>query len=188
MRLFGRTSVAGLAGEGCGVLVEYWLAGWLGRAWLGVRRGLRLQERDGELPSLCAAVGRGRVLHAGQLRSVQDFAVRMWWRFGFASCVLMVAIGLTAEEAAGGVAPRPVLDVVIGLIFVMAVASAQVVTILYRLIRTQLHLRKVDAEARFWPLPPGAPGMPRRFDFWVTAAIAVTVCAGLLNWGLHSPH
>jgi len=100
----------------------------------------------------------------------------------------MVVIGLAAKEAAGGAAPRPVVAVAIALVFVMTVAGAQVLTIHYRSDRIRLYLRKAGAEAGTTPLPAGAPGMPRWFDFWVTAAIAATVFAGLLNWALHSSH
>ena len=64
-------------------MVDYWLAGRFGRAWLGLHEGLR--PALGEMPGECALVARGQPLAAGRLFRAQDFAVRVWWRFGMVS-------------------------------------------------------------------------------------------------------
>lgn len=52
-------SDAGVAGNGIlvAVMVDYWLAGKLGRVWLNLHKGLRLAL--GALPGECALVARG---------------------------------------------------------------------------------------------------------------------------------
>ena len=61
-------------------MIDYWLAGYFGQAWLWPSKGLR--PLLGDLTGLCQAVARGEPLPAGQLWRAQDFAVRLWWRFG----------------------------------------------------------------------------------------------------------
>jgi hypothetical protein len=61
-------------------MIDYWLAGYFGQAWLWLSKGLR--PLLGDLTGLCQAVARGEPLPAGQLWRAQDFAVRLWWRFG----------------------------------------------------------------------------------------------------------
>src|SRR6266851_7877004 len=63
-------------GRGLVVIVEYWLASYLGRAWLWLHKDLR--PKLGELPGLCTMVAHRNSLGAGQLWRAQDFAVRVW--------------------------------------------------------------------------------------------------------------
>lgn len=155
------------------MIVEYWLASYLGRAWLWLHKGLR--PKLGELPALCVLVAHGNSLAAGQLWRAQDFAVRVWWRFGMVSVLAMLVIGVIAKAAAHG----PVLDVAVGvavtLLCFMAVAGAQVFMIRYRSDRTRLYMSKADAGAGEQPLPLGSPGLPRRSDFWLMLISAVAI-------------
>jgi hypothetical protein len=105
-------------------MVDYWLAGYFGRAWLWLRKGLRPRLND--LTGLSQMVARGEPLPASQLWQAQDFAVRVWWRFGMASVLSMVVVGIIAKAVAHGL----VLDVAVGVVAtlacLMAVAGAQV--------------------------------------------------------------
>ena len=47
------------------VIVEYWLAGYVGRVWLQLHKGLR--SKFGDLPALCGLVAHGNSLAAGEL-------------------------------------------------------------------------------------------------------------------------
>ena len=154
-------------------MIDYWLAGYFGQAWLWLRKGLR--PLLGDLTGLCQAVARAEPIPAGQLWRAQDFAVRVWWRFGMVSVLAMLVIGVIAKAAAHG----PVLDVAVGvavtLLCFMTVAGAQVLMIRYRSDRTRLYMSKADAGAGEQPLPPGSPGLPRRSDFWLMLISAVAI-------------
>ncbi len=115
-------------------MVDYWLAGYFGRVWLGLRKGLR--PLLGEVTGLCPAVARGEPLPAGQLWRVQDFAVRVWWRFGMASVLVMFAIGMIAIVTAHGTALNVAVGIVVTLLCFMAVAGGQVFMLRYRSDRT----------------------------------------------------
>jgi hypothetical protein len=164
-------------------MVDYWLADYFGRAWLWVRKGLA--PRLGHLAGLCQAVARGESLPAGQLWQAQDFAVRIWWRFGMASVLALVVIGVTAKEVAQGAVLSAAVAVVATLLCFMAVAGAQVFMLRYRSDRTRLYLRKAGAAASEQPLPPGSPGLPRRSDFWLMliSALAVVGILGIASVG-----
>jgi hypothetical protein len=163
-------------------MVDYWLAGYFGRAWLWLRKGLRPRLND--LTGLSQMVARGEPLPASQLWQAQDFAVRVWWRFGMASVLSMVVVGIIAKAVAHGL----VLDVAVGVVAtlacLMAVAGAQVFMLRYRSDRTRLYIRKAGGPAGEEPLPPGSPGLPRRSDFWLMLISAVTLFGILAIAGL----
>lgn len=97
------------------VIVEYWLASWFGQAWLGLRGGLR--SRLAQLPGWCREVARGEPLAVGQLWQVQDFAVRVWWRFGMVAVLLILpVIGVVALVQPGRVGTDVGTSLVFGLV------------------------------------------------------------------------
>ena len=57
---------------------------------------------------------------------------------------------------------------------------AQMGLIRYRSTRIRFYLLKAGPQADDEPLPPGAPGLPRRSDFWIMLVIAVAVFAIIL--------
>jgi len=57
---------------------------------------------------------------------------------------------------------------------------AQMGLIRYRSNRIRFYLLKAGPQADDEPLPPGAPGLPRRSDFWIMLVIAVTLFAIIL--------
>jgi len=168
-------------------MLDYWLASRFGRAWLSLHKGLR--PRLGDLPSECALVARGEPLPAGRLWRAQDFAVRVWARFGLVVFLpfLPVGIALSALRHVRGLA-----DVLVGSLLGMAslagTAMAQGGMIRYRSDRTRLYLLRADQEATEKPLPRGSPGCPRRSDFWVMLLIAVVAYAILFYAGSGSDH
>jgi hypothetical protein len=165
------------------MLVEYWLAGYLGRAWLWLRRGLR--SATGQLPGLCAAVAQGERLPAGTLWRVQDFAMTVWWGVGMAAMSTLVVGGLAADALFGGAVPLAlVMSLGPGLISLFGIAAAQVAMIRYRSGRLQMYLRKAGAAAGWQPLPQGSPGLPRRSDFWLVLVFAAAGTSILLFAGL----
>ncbi len=167
------------------MIVEYWLAGWLGRAWLGLRKSLQL--RSGELPGWCGAVARGESLPAGQLWRAQDFAVRVWWRFGMVAVMLtLLVIGIGAVLRPGRVGTDVGVGLIFGLACVMGVAGAQMVLLRYRADRTRRFVLRGGPKAAAQPLPPGAAGLPRWSDFWVMLVIALAVCAVFFYAAIHS--
>jgi hypothetical protein len=167
------------------VIVEYWLAGWFGQAWLGLRRGLR--SRLAQMPGRCRDVARGESLAADQLWRVQDFAVRVWWRFGMAAVLLILPVGgVVALLQPGRVGTDVGTSLVFGLGCVMAVAGAQMALLRYRADRTRRHVLRGGPKAAGQPLPPGAAGLPRRSDFWVMLVISLAFCAVLISAAIHS--
>lgn len=167
--------------------MEYWLASYFGRVWLCLHWSLK--PRYGVLPGECALVARGEPLPAEQLWRTQDFAVRVWWRFGVAVFLLVFpVIGLGAVLNPGPVGR----DVGGGLIFgfgcVACAALAQAGLIRYRSDRTRLYLIKSGPQGASQPLPSGAPGLPRRFDFWVMLVLALIIFGILLYAGTRAAH
>jgi hypothetical protein len=156
------------------VMVQFWMAGRLGKAWLALRPGLRANL--GELPGDCALVALGKPLSADRLWRVQDFAVRVWWRFGMASWLMFFPVlGIEALLRPGRIGT----DVGVVLGFAMACAAtasmAQAGMIRYQSMRVMQYLLEADPQAESEPLPRDAPGSPRPYDFWVMLAIAVGV-------------
>lgn len=169
------------------MLVEYWLAGCLGRAWLWLHRSL--EPEFGLLPSECTQVARGSTLPAEQLWRTQDFAVRVWWRFGVAVFLLVFpVIGLGAVLNPGPVGRDVGGGLIFGLGCVTCAAMAQAGLIRYRSDRTRLYLIKSGPQGAAQPLPASAPGLPRPFDFWVMLVLALVVFGILLYAGTRSLH
>lgn len=174
------------------MLIDYWLAGHLGAAWLRLRKGLRTQS--GDLPGLCSSVAHGATVSARTLWRVQDFAITAWLRFSqvvMASFLAIgLAIGIPVKLLSGGALPfAAVVSVTSVTVLASGIAAAQTVTILYRAIRVQLYLRKADRVAAFLPLPPGSPGLPRRSDFWAALVTATAIIVLLLYAGFrNAPH
>lgn len=169
------------------VMVEYWLASWFGRAWLGLHKGLR--PLLGGLPGDCTLVARGEPLAAGRLWLAQDFAVRVWWRFGMVSISLLLpVIGLGAVLPPGRVVTDAGATIMTVLVCVTAIAGAQVGMLRYRSDRNRLYVRGAGPQAADEPLPAGAPGLPRRSDFWVMLIIAVVVFGVLFYASTRTVH
>jgi len=169
------------------VIVEYWLASYLGRAWLWLHKDLR--PKLGELPGLCTMVAHRNSLGAGQLWRAQDFAVRVWWRSGMTAIVLVLpVIGIGAALRPGRVGTDVGTGVLLGLVVLTGVALAQMGLLRYRADRTRSYLRRGGRQVGSEPLPPGAAGLPRWSDFWLMLLIAVAVFAILLFAATRSAH
>jgi len=65
---------------------------------------------------------------------------------------------------------------------------AQMGLIRYRSNRIRFYLLKAGPQADDEPLPPGAPGLPRRSDFWIMLVIAVTLFAIILYGSTRPGH
>ena len=157
-------------------MVDYWLAGHFGRAWLRLHQGLR--PALGEMPGECALVARGQPLAAGRLFRAQDFAVRVWWRFGMVSIsMIFPLIGIIAVLHLGRAGRNAIADLMILVGCIATVSIAQMGLIRYRSSRIRFYLLKAGLQADEELLPPGAPGLPGRSDFWVTLVIAVAFFA-----------
>lgn len=159
------------------MIIEYWLAGVFGRVWLWLRPGLR--PTLGELPTGAAAVARGASLPAAQLQQVQDFGVRVWWRFVMVSILLFAPVGaVTAAVRPGPVGTGAAVDLIMGLGCLAALGSAQVIVLRLRANRTAAFVRqrlRLTAYGEF--LPAGSAGLPRRSDFWVSSLVALAFFA-----------
>jgi len=106
------------------VLVDYWLADRLGRAWLRLHKGLR--PRLGAMPGECALVARGEPLAASRLFRAQDFAVRVWWRFGMVSISMLFSlIGIGAVLHLGRSGRNVIADLMLVPVCVAGIAMAQ---------------------------------------------------------------
>jgi hypothetical protein len=153
------------------MIMEYWLAAFFAGSRL--RLGLGRPAVVGELRDSCRAAASRRPLPARQLYQAQDFAVRVWWRFGMVAIVLLLpVIGITAAVRPGQAGLDVAVDVGGVLVCVTLVALALMGVIRFRSARTRHYLRKAGPEARDKPLPPGALGLPRPLDFWMLLTIS----------------
>jgi hypothetical protein len=167
------------------VLVDYWLAGHLGRIWLRIRKSMRPEH--GDLPALCASLARGAILSARTLSRVEDFAVTIWlWASG--TLIVCFLAGVLVAKALSGAARSAgfVAGLLLPLPLLFGIAAAQVATAQYRGGRVRNYLRKADRLASALPLPPGSPGLPRRSDFWTALTLAVIVGGTILIAGLRA--
>ncbi|MGE5285615.1 MAG: hypothetical protein ACM3ML_00105 [Micromonosporaceae bacterium] len=169
------------------VIAEYWLACYLGRAWLWLQPSLRPAMED--LPDLCQRVAKGEQLPAGQLWEAQDFAVKVWWRAGLAVVLLIFpVIGLTAVLHPGHTGRNVGADVIAVLVCLGGVAAAQMTLLRFRANRTRDQMARTELTESVHSLPQGALGLPRRSDFWVMLTIAIALFAALFYAGSHSTH
>lgn len=157
------------------VLMDYWLAGWMGRVWLWARPGLG--ESLGDMPTTCLALAVGEIVSAARTWQAQEFALRVWARFA----IVVILPGFLDIGVAAAVRPdqagRNVGAAILGvLVILMAVGLAQMGLLRYRADRTRRYLRQAGPQAGSEPLPDGAAGHPGRYDFWVMLVIAVAVC------------
>jgi hypothetical protein len=181
----GSLAVPYAAEEKLTVLVDYWLAGHLGREWLRLRKSMRSDR--GDLPALCESVARGAILPARTLSRVEDFAATIWlWTSGTPMVCFLVG-AVAAKALSGGAIPFGIAaGVGSALLLLFAIAGAQIATALYRGGRVRLFLNKADGSAGALPLPPGSPGLPRRSDFWIALTLAVIVGGVILIAGLRA--
>jgi hypothetical protein len=167
------------------VLVDYWLAGHLGRLWLRLRKGMRSER--GDLPGLCASVARGAMLPARTLSRVEDFAATIWLWTSVIPMVFFLVGAVAAKALSGGAIPFAIAaGFGSALLLLFGIAGAQIATAQYRGIRVRLYLSRADRSAGALPLPPGSPGLPRRSDFWIALALAVIVGAVILISGFRA--
>ncbi len=166
-------------------MVDYWLASRFGRVWLRWHGSLR--PLLGGLPGECARVARGEPLSAERLWRAQDFAVRVWWRFGMVSLVPLIPVGLALSAWRHVPWAAALLGwSFLGLVGLATAAMAQGGMIRYRSDRIRLYLLRADPEAAGEPLLSGSPGCPRRSDFWLMLVIAFAGSAILFYAG--TPH
>jgi len=158
------------------MLMDYWLAGWLGRAWLWLRISSRAKNAD--MPDLCAAVARGETLSARRLCQVQDFAVGVWLRACIVPVVTFITAGVVAKILYGraGVPAALVESVGSVLILLMGIAGAETALLSYRSRQCRLFL-----SGSRWGSPRGR--LPRRSDFWLALALGIGATGVLLIAG-----
>jgi len=120
------------------VMMEYWLADRFGRAWLRFHGSLRPLLSD--LPGECALVALGETMPAGRLWLAQDFAARVWWRFGMATCLLLLPGGFALGILRHVHAVATVLAAAFyALLCVAGVAVAEAAMIRWRCNQNRLH-------------------------------------------------
>jgi hypothetical protein len=157
------------------VIVEYWLAGYFGRAWLRLRE--RGQSRPDDRPAACRVVARGGALPAGQLWNVQAFAAAMWFRVGMASAVLF-GVMITATAALPDPGVRSVIaSCLLVLPIVAAVSIAQMAMIGYRRNQTQRYVLRGGQRVASQVPGKGFRGLPRARDFWVILVVTLAGAA-----------
>ena len=123
------------------MIVEYWLAAIFGRVWVRVRPGSRVTLEH--TLDWSASVARGEQLPADKLLRVQDFGVRVWWRFLILSIVLFFpVIGVTALIRPGQWGAGVAADVLIFCGCLAAVSVTQVILLRYRSDRTRAFVRR----------------------------------------------
>jgi len=170
------------------VLVEFWLAGWFGRAWLRLHSSLR--PLLGDLPAACALVERGKPMPAGRLWRALDFAVRALWRSSmavgplFLPLVILLGISVPLWRRLAETALTWLLYTIIG---AAIVGLAQAGLIRYRSNQNRRWWSKGKSSPEE-PLPSSSDGLPRRSDFWLATLLAVTACLILGYASTRSSH
>jgi hypothetical protein len=169
------------------LLIEFWLADLFGRAWLRLNRSLK--PMLGEMPGECALLARRKQLPAGRLWRVQDFAARVWWRFGMTAALLGCAIAAATLAVSRG---RVGTDIAVASIFagagVAGVAMAEMGMIRYRSNQNRLSWARAGASAGQERLPEGSAGLPEKSDFWLMFLIAGVVSSIIIYAATRSAH
>ena len=168
------------------MLVEYWLADRFGRVWLRWHGSLR--PVLGDLPGECARVARGEPLPAGRLWRAQDFAVRVWWRFGMVVCLLLFPCGFALGVLRHvHVVATVMISVFYGLGCVTGVAVGEAAMIRYRSNQNKLAWPAAGSSAQDEPLPRWSDGSPRKADFWAIVLLMGALFLILLYAGTRGP-
>jgi hypothetical protein len=167
------------------LLIEYWLAAYVGRAW-GRLRGDRRWSR-GRAAAACGAVARGNgtTLPAGDLAAAQEFAARMWFVAALACLVVMLGLGVLAEPLPRGSWRDGVADSLLGPGLLAVIALSQMGLISYRRNQTSRCVLRGGQAVAARP-SEAHRGLPRRSDFWVMLAIAVVGSALIYYLKTHS--
>jgi hypothetical protein len=150
------------------LIVEYWLADYLGRIWLRVR-GYKTSQED---RSACRVVAHGGTMPAGRLWAVQAFAARTWFTAMVVSVILAIAVAFATQPLRTGIWSKVGDGLLLVLINLALISGAQMGMISYRRNQTSRYvLRSGPAAAA---KPSEAPrGLPRRSDFWVILIVAL---------------
>jgi hypothetical protein len=158
------------------MLMDYRLAGWLGKAWMWLRISSRAENAD--MPGLCAAVAHGETLPARELCQVQDFAVEVWLRAAGLSIFTFVTAGVVAKIIYGtaGVPAALVESVGSVLLLLFGIAAAETILLSYRARQSRLFLSRSR-----WGSPGGR--LPRRSDFWLALGLGISGTGILLIAG-----
>jgi hypothetical protein len=169
------------------MLVEFWLADRLGRAWLRLRPSL--QPTLSELPGECLRVARGERLSARRLWRAQDFAVRVWWRTGMTAFLLGCIGAAVALAVSRG---RVGTDVSVASVLVggglAGLAMTQMAWIRYRSNQNRRSWAAAGLSAEEEPLPGWSEGRPRSSDFWLILLLGGALFLILLYAGTRSGH
>lgn len=159
-------------------MINFWLAARIGRWWLRLRKGQAAAKHH--MPDECLLVARGEPVTAMRLLGAENFAADVWWGAGMAVCGLFVIAPISAVAIRGhlgGDVAAWAAGVVGGLVFLF---MSQMGFIRFQSYRLLTYIRRSGLGADDRPLPPGAPGRPRRSDFWV----ALVGSAVLFGFGL----
>jgi DNA-binding transcriptional LysR family regulator len=160
------------------MLVDYWLVARIGRVWLRTKPGLRDDLRD--LPSACQSMARGDRLPAALTWRAEEFAVRVWFRFGLSAVIAAIILGVGVSMLPSQTARNWAISVPVVLIGLMGLAGAQMALVQYRAGQARRYLQEAGDQDKGDPLPRGSLGLPTPWDFWVLLVLAGAVCAILL--------
>jgi hypothetical protein len=160
------------------MLVDYWLVAWIGRLWLRTRPGLR--DDLGDLPSACQSIASGARLPAALTWRAEEFAARVWFRFGLSAVIATIVLGVGVSMLPSQTARNWAISVPVVLIGVMGLAGAQMALVRYRAGQAHRYLRETGDHGKGDPLPRGSLGLPTQWDFWSLLVLAGAVCGILL--------
>lgn len=157
------------------MIVEYWLAGYLGRTWLALHA---MGKRPGS-PEGCRLVARGRSLPAGELLLAQSFASRAWTLTTAFCGALFFATAVGGAALPDGLLRAVALYAVIFFIVLTTIAGIAMCTVIYRVAQTRQYvLRGKVPVALEIAMPRG--GQPRTRDFWIGLAFTAVCFSGVI--------
>jgi hypothetical protein len=163
-------------------LVDYWLVARIGRVWLRTRPGIR--DDLGDLPSACQLIASGGQLPAALTWRAEEFALRVWFRFGLSAVIAGMIVGVGVGLLPSQTARNWAISIPAALLGLMGLAGAQMALGRYRANQARRYLREAEDQGTTDPLPRGSLGTPTRWDFWVLLLLACAVCGTLLYVGV----
>jgi hypothetical protein len=167
-------------------MVDYWLAGHLGKFW--VRASPRLRGALDDLPAACLAIASGEPVPARLTWRAQEFAVRIWGRFSlliFLPAFAVIGVGALVRPGQTG---RNVAAAIVGVLVSLAImAAAQMGWTRVRANSTQKYLATSAPDAGNESLPRGAGGRPSPYDFWAVTALTLVILGILFYASTRSP-
>lgn len=167
------------------VKVEYWLAGYLGRAQRQLYRKGRA-ELDRHVAA-CLIIGRGGRLEGRELADVQQFASAIWFRAAVMWLVIFGIVAAAASPLPRGSFRSAAFAVALVSLLLMGICLAQLISLTWRRNWAFMSANRSDAGLPV-NMREERRGQPRARDFWLMFVIASAGWAFIFYASSHWNH